>query len=234
MIYSGVNASKYHADRNPIEDKLHCLRAYDIFKNICSDHKILISTIDASDSFDQSTAYGDNRRLLELKILKDEDLSKNSKILRLPALYGSTVKKNAWYDAVKGADLISLNDDLVSKIDLECKRSNTERKDYNILSFVNPASNFAWYHLDTILNTIARVLESEEILHQVISYDDDHKSGILISHEELVNKFDYDILAISDLKRLEYHRSLFDQEVYLIFEKSVKSLYDDSWKEILE
>lgn len=234
MIYSGVNASKYHADRNPIEDKLHCLRAYDIFKNICSDHKILISTIDASDSFDQSSAYGDNRRLLESKIIEDKDLSKNSKILRLPALYGSTVKKNAWYDAVKGADSILLNDELSSKINFECKRFNTDRKDYNILSIVNPDSDFAWYHLDTILNTIARVTESDDVLHQVISYDDDHKSGILISHEELVDKFGYDIRSISDLKRLEYHNALFDEEVYLMFEKSTKSMFDDYWKEIVK
>lgn len=234
MIYSGVNASKYYADRNPIEDKLHCLRAYDIFKNICSDHKILISTIDASDSFDQSTAYGDNRRLLELKIMKDEDLSKNSKILRLPALYGSTVKKNAWYDAVKGADSIVLNDDLESKIDLECRKFNTERKDYNILSFVNPDSDFAWYHLDTILNTIARVTESDEILHQVISYDNDHKSGLMLSHKELIERLGYDVEFISDSKTLEYDSALFDESVYLMFEKSERSMFDDAWKEILK
>lgn len=234
MIYSGVNASKYYADRNSIEDKLHCLRAYDIFKNICSDHKILISTIDASDSFDQSTAYGDNRRLLELKIMKDEDLSKNSKILRLPALYGSTVKKNAWYDAVKGADSIVLNDDLESKIDLECRKFNTERKDYNILSFVNPDSDFAWYHLDTILNTIARVTESDEILHQVISYDNDHKSGLMLSHKELIERLGYDVEFISDSKTLEYDSALFDESVYLMFEKSERSMFDDAWKEILK
>ena len=234
MIYSGVNASKYYADRNPIEDKLHCLRAYDIFKNICSDHKILISTIDASDSFDQSTAYGDNRRLLELKIMKDEDLSKNSKILRLSALYGSTVKKNAWYDAVKGADSIVLNDDLESKIDLECRKFNTERKDYNILSFVNPDSDFAWYHLDTILNTIARVTESDEILHQVISYDNDHKSGLMLSHKELIERLGYDVEFISDSKTLEYDSALFDESVYLMFEKSERSMFDDAWKEILK
>lgn len=234
MIYSGVNASKYYADRNSIEDKLHCLRAYDIFKNICSDHKILISTIDASDSFDQSTAYGDNRRLLELKIMKDEDLSKNSKILRLPALYGSTVKKNAWYDAVKGADSIVLNDDLESKIDLECRKFNTERKDYNILSFVNPDSDFAWYHLDTILNTIARVTESDEILHQVISYGNDHKSGLMFSHKELIERLGYDVEFISDSKTLEYDSALFDESVYLMFEKSERSMFDDAWKEILK
>lgn len=236
MIYSGVNASKYYADKNPIEDRLHCLRAYDIFKNICADQKILISTIDASSAFDQASSYGDNRRLLELKILKDEELSDKSKILRLPALYGSTVKKNAWYDSIRGADSINLSDDLVNRIDLECKRSRStaNRSDYNILSFVNPRSDFAWYHLDTILHTIARVTESDESLNQVVSYDDTYKSGILLTHQELIDRFGYEVEFIRDSKILEYHKALFDQEVYLIFEKSSKSIFDDYWKEILK
>lgn len=234
LIYSGVNASKYHADRNPIDDKLHCLRAYDIFKNIYAEEKILISTIDASSSFEQSSAYGDNRRLLEMKILQDKELLDNSKILRLPALYGSTVKKNAWYDSIKGADSIVLNDDLLNKIDLECKRSHLDRGSYNILSFVNPQSDFAWYHLDTILHTINRVIKSNERLYQVISYDEDHKSGLLISHKELIERLDYDVEFISDSKRLKYYSALFDENVYLMFEKSERSMFDKVWKEILK
>lgn len=236
LIYSGVNASKYYADRNPIEDRLHCLRAYDIFKNICADQKILISTIDASSAFDQPSAYGINRAILESKILKDEELSDKSKILRLPALYGSTVKKNAWYDSIRGAESIRLNDDLIRKIDLECKnlRSSADRSNYNILSFVNPRSDFAWYHLDTILKTIARVTESYESLYQVVSYDDVYKSGILLTHRELTEQFGYEVDFISDSKILEYHKALFDREVYLMFEKSSKSIFDNSWKEILK
>lgn len=236
MIYSGVNASKYYADRNQIEDKLHCLRAFDIFKNICSDQKILISTIDASSAFDQSSAYGINRAMLESKILKDEELSNKSKILRLPALYGSTVKKNAWYDSIRGADSINLNEDLVNKIVLECKnlKSTVNQSDYNILSFVNPRSDFAWYHLDTILHTIARVIELDESLHQVVSYDDVYKSGILLTHQELTDRFGYEVEFIRDSKILEYHKALFDREVYLMFEKSSKSIFDESWKEILK
>lgn len=234
LIYSGVNASKYHADRNPINDKLHCLRAYDIFKNIFADEKILISTIDASSSFEQSSAYGDNRRLLESKILQDRELSANSKVLRLPALYGSTVKKNAWYDSVKGADSISLNDDLLAKIDYECKKYHLDRTSYNILSFVNPNSEFAWYHLDTILQTIVRVIESSERLYQTISYDEDYKSGLLINHKELIEKLGYDVEFISDSKRLKYQSALFDESLYLMFEKSEISMFDKSWKEILK
>lgn len=234
LIYSGVNASKYHADRNPIEDKLHCLRAYDIFKNISAEEKILISTIDASSSFEQSSAYGDNRRLLETKILQDKELLDNSKILRLPALYGSTVKKNAWYDSIKGADSIVLNDDLLNKIDFECKRFHLDRRSYNILSFVNPQSDFAWYHLDTILHAIDRVIESNDRLYQVVSYDEDHKSGLLISHKELIERLGYDVEFISDSKRLKYQSALFDDDVYLMFEKSERSMFDKTWKEILK
>lgn len=234
LIYSGVNASKYYADRNPVNDKLHCLRAYDIFKNISAEEKILISTIDASRSFEQSSAYGDNRRLLETKILQDKELLDNSKILRLPALYGSTVKKNAWYDSIKGADSIVLNDDLLNKIDYECKKFHLDRINYNILSFVDPQSEFAWYHLDTILRTIDRVTKSNEHVYQVISYDEDHKSGLLISHKELIERLDYNVEFISDSKRLKYQSALFDESVYLMFEKSEISMFDKSWKEILK
>ena len=224
LIYSGVNASKYYADRNSIEDRLHCLRAYDIFK------------IDASSAFDQPSAYGVNRAMLESKILKDKELFSKSKILRLPALYGSTVRKNAWYDSIRGAESIHLNEDLIRKIDLECKnlRSSSDRSNYNILSFVNPQSDFAWYHLDTILKTIARVTESDESLYQVVSYDDVYKSGILLTHRELTEKFGYEVDFISDSKILEYHKALFDREVYLMFEKSSKSIFDNSWKENLK
>lgn len=234
LIYSGVNASKYHADRNPVTDKLHCLRAYDIFKNISAEEKILISTIDSSRSFEQSSAYGINRRLLETKIFQDRELFGNSKILRLPALYGSTVKKNAWYDSVKGADLITLNDDLLAKIDSECKKYHLDRINYNILSFVNPQSEFAWYHLDTILRTIDRVTKSNEHVYQVISYDEAHKSGLLISHKELIERLGYRVEFISDSKILKYQSALFDENVYLMFEKSERNMYDEQWKEILE
>ena len=234
LIYSGVNASKYHADRNPVNDKLHCLRAYDIFKNISAEEKILISTIDASRSFEQSSAYGNNRRLLETKIFQDRELFSNSKILRLPALYGSTVKKNAWYDSVKGADLITLNDDLLAKIDSECKKYHLDRTNYNILSFVNPQSEFAWYHLDTILRTIDRVTKSNDHVYQVISYDEEHKSGLLISHKELIERLGYSVEFISDSKILKYQSALFDESVYLMFEKSERSMYDEQWKEILK
>lgn len=234
LIYSGVNASKYHADRDPVNDKLHCLRAYDIFKNIFAEEKILISTIDASRSFEQSSAYGNDRRLLETKIFQDRELFDNSKILRLPALYGSTVKKNAWYDSVKGADSIVLNDDLLAKIDSECKKYHLDRTNYNILSFVNPQSEFAWYHLDTILRTIDRVTKSNEHVCQVISYDEDHKSGLLISHKELIERLGYSVEFISDSKILKYHSALFDDSVHLMFEKSERNIFDDRWKEILK
>lgn len=229
LIYAGVRASKYFADRNVEKDYLHCLRAYDTFERIDATEKILVSSIDCSDKFEGQSAYGRNRRMLERKVLDD---CANAKVLRLPALFGTTVKKNAWYDSVKGADLVKLSEEYQSRVEEESAKNNLESR-YNILSFVNRSSVFCWYNLDTIGYTIYSILNSNFDLFQCVSYDDENES-LIFNHGEMIEKFGYyHIAEISDVKSIDYESALIDQSARLIFEKSEVSMFDEIWKEML-
>ena len=230
LIYAGVRASKYFADRNVEKDYLHCLRAYDTFERIDATEKILISSIDCSDKFEGQSAYGRNRRMLERKVLENCD---NAKVLRLPALFGTTVKKNAWYDSVKGADRVELSEEYQSRVKEESAKSSLDESRYNILSFVNRSSVFCWYNLDTIGYTIYSILNSKFDLFQCVSYDDENES-LIFKHGEMIEKFGYhDIAEISDVKLIDYESVLIDLRVRLIFEKSEVSMFDEIWKEML-
>ena len=230
LIYAGVRASKYFADRNVEKDYLHCLRAYDTFERIDATEKILISSIDCSDKFDGQSAYGRNRRMLERKVLENCD---NAKVLRLPALFGTTVKKNAWYDSVKGADRVELSEEYRSRVREESAKNSLDESRYNILSFVNRSSVFCWYNLDTIGYTIYSILNSKFDLFQCVSYDSENES-LIFKHVEMIEKFGYrDIAEISDVKLIDYESVLTDLRVRLIFEKSEVSMFDEIWKEML-
>lgn len=230
LIYAGVRASKYFADRNVEKDHLHCLRAYDTFERIDATEKILISSIDCSDKFDGQSAYGRNRRMLERKVLENCD---NAKVLRLPALFGTTVKKNAWYDSVKGADRVELSEEYRSRVREESAKNSLDESRYNILSFVNRSSVFCWYNLDTIGYTIYSILNSKFDLFQCVSYDSENES-LIFKHGEMIEKFGYrDIAEISDVKLIDYESVLTDLRVRLIFEKSEVSMFDEIWKEML-
>lgn len=231
LIYAGVRASKYFADRNVEKDYLHCLRAYDTFERIDATEKILISSIDCSDKFDGQSAYGRNRRMLERKVLENCD---NAKVLRLPALFGTTVKKNAWYDSVKGADRVELSEEYRSRVKEESAKNSLDESRYNILSFVDRSSVFCWYNLDTIGYTIYSILNSKFDLFQCVSYDSENES-LIFKHGEMIEKFGYhDIAEISDVKLIDYESVLIDLRVRLIFEKSEVSMFDEIWKEMLD
>lgn len=225
MIYAGVNASKYIADSDPFNDKLHCLRAFEIFRDFDAEYKILISTIDASDEFEHRTNYGLNRRMLEKMVLEECD-SLRSSIIRLPALYGTNVKKNTWYDCLRGAENVELNEDFKNKTMIEVG-SSYDHKKHNILSFVSKSAVFCWYDLDTILSSIWRSMNTKDRLIQVVSYDDAHKNGLVVTHEEILDQFGYD--EIEELKcssKRDYRSALTDENCRLMFEKSKNSMFD--------
>ena len=229
MIYAGVNASKYIADSDPFNDELHCLRAFEIFRDFDAEYKILISTIDASDSFEGRTAYGLNSRILEKMILEECDSLRTS-IIRLPALYGSNVKKNTWFDCLRGPENVKLNEDFENKIILEVG-SNYDPSKYNILSFVSKSSVYCWYDLDTILSSIWRALALKDRLIQVVSYDSENKNGLVVSHDQMLDKFSYD--QIEELKcssRRDYRNALIDTDCRLMFEKTENSMFDSRFK----
>lgn len=108
LVYAGVTAQKFIANKNPEED-------LNIIKNaICNIEKInpkklvLISTIDvfsktdhvtedSEDCFEEEQAYGKNRRYLEEWVA---DHIQDYLIVRLPGLYGKNIKKNFIYDLI--------------------------------------------------------------------------------------------------------------------------------------
>ena len=87
LIYAGVPGIKYLANANPVEDMKAIQVARDNILNIDAKKKVLISTIDASFELgdSQASVYGIHRRMLENMVAHE------CRIIRLPALFGSTV-----------------------------------------------------------------------------------------------------------------------------------------------
>lgn len=230
VIYAGIKASKIMADSKPGQDLRHCKRAYDTLCKIKADRKILISTIDASDAFRSRSDYGKNRRNIERLILENAHHS-NVQILRLPALYGSTVYKNSWYDAISGADDVQLTG-MTAKNVKQAKDARPECH-FNILSTIRRDSMFAWYNLDDILLTIDNVLKSDAQLVQAVSYDSEYPNGYVIEHDDLMRKLGYagvETLPIG-ANYVNYCNALTEDTARLMFERTGKSLFDSSWKE---
>ena len=233
VIYAGIKASKIMADSRPGQDLRHCKRAYDTLCKIKADRKILISTIDASDAFRSRSDYGKNRRNIECLILENAHHS-NVQILRLPALYGSTVYKNSWYDAISGADDVQLTG-MTAKNVKQAKDARPECH-FNILSTIRRDSMFAWYNLDDILLTIDNVLKSDAQLVQAVSYDSEYPNGYVIEHDDLMRKLGYagvETLQIG-ANYVNYCNALIDDKARLMFERTDKSLFDPAWKEKFE
>lgn len=233
VIYAGIKASKIIADSSPGQDLRHCKRAYDTLCKIKADRKILISTIDASDTFRSRSDYGKNRRNIERLILENAHHS-NVQILRLPALYGSTVYKNSWYDAISGADEVQLTG-MTAKNVKQAKDARPECH-FNILSTIRRDSMFAWYNLDDILLTIDNVLQSDAQLVQAVSYDSERPNGFVIEHDELMRELGYSNVETLPIgaNYVNYCNALTDDSARLMFERTDKSLFDSSWKEKFE
>ena len=233
VIYAGVKASKIMADSRPGQDLRHCRRAYDTLCKIKADRKILISTIDASDAFGDRSDYGKNRRNLERLILENAHHS-NVQILRLPALYGSTVYKNSWYDAISGADEVQLTGMTAENV----KQAKDARPEchFNILSTIRRDSMYAWYNLDDILSTLDNVLRSDAQLVQAVSYDSEYPNGFVIEHDDLMRELGYanvETLPIG-ANYVNYCNALTDDKARLMFERTDKSMFDSVWKEKFE
>ncbi len=107
LVYCGVPAQKFIANKNPEEDFEIIQGAIKNIKNICPKKVILISTIDIysnpidvdeDSEFEVSKdAYGKNRHYLENWIQNNFN---DYLIVRLPALYGVNLKKNFIYDLI--------------------------------------------------------------------------------------------------------------------------------------
>lgn len=108
---AGLYAEKWKINKNPDEDLKHIRLLQSYLSTIKCDRFILISTVDVLDtSFSQSETsydicyskysthhYGINRRNMEIWC---NDKFNNCYIIRLPALFGNGLKKNALYDMI--------------------------------------------------------------------------------------------------------------------------------------
>ncbi|MCQ2482086.1 MAG: sugar nucleotide-binding protein [Clostridia bacterium] len=108
LIYAGVRAEKFLANKNPEEDYKNILAAEENISKIAPKKLILISTVDVLNNpngMDESSAidtenlnaYGYNRYMLEIWAREHYN---DALIIRLPALFGKGLKKNFLYDLI--------------------------------------------------------------------------------------------------------------------------------------
>ena len=106
LIYSGVRAEKFLANREPEKDLEYIIKAEENIERIKPKKLVLISTIDVFSNpmnVDEDTeiigdnlqAYGKNRYELEKWVRENY---KTALIVRLPGLFGNNIKKNFIYD----------------------------------------------------------------------------------------------------------------------------------------
>jgi nucleoside-diphosphate-sugar epimerase len=113
VVCAGARAEKWKANRDPDADRAGIERLLSVLRDVRAERFVLVSTVDVfetpagvdeSSPADARHAYGRNRRALEE--LCEERFS--AQVLRLPALFGPGLKKNAVYDL--------LHDNQVEKI----------------------------------------------------------------------------------------------------------------------
>lgn len=119
IICAGVSAVKWLANKEPEADRIGIEKLTDALENVKARQFVLISTVDVypwprgvteADEPDLviSQPYGKHRRLLEQWVC---DHFEECIIVRLPALFGAGLKKNAIFDLMTGnmTDKISPN-----------------------------------------------------------------------------------------------------------------------------
>ena len=140
IVCSGISATNWLANKEPEQDWASIQNLLDVLSQTTARRFILISTIDVypdpSQPFTEQLAleslrnhpYGRHRLAVETWV---KERFTDHLILRLPALFGPGLKKNALYDL--------LNDNSVEKI--------------------NPAGIFQWYPISRLNDDIARATE---------------------------------------------------------------------------
>jgi nucleoside-diphosphate-sugar epimerase len=141
VVCAGVSAAKWIANRAPEADQTAIAALTDVVAQAAIGRFVLISTIDVypdpSLAIDETAdptgqpnhAYGVNRLALEAWVASRYP---DHLIVRLPALFGPGLKKNALFDL--------LHNNQVDKI--------------------NPASSFQWYPVDRLSGDIATAAEA--------------------------------------------------------------------------
>lgn len=137
VVCCGVSAVKWQANKEPERDWDGIVRLLETLEEVRTRRFVLISTIDVypdpSTPLDESAelggldnhAYGRHRLAVERFVSERFD---NHLIVRLPALFGPGLKKNALYDLMHG----------------------------NQVEKINPAGVFQWYPLDRLTSDLER------------------------------------------------------------------------------
>ncbi|WP_132251109.1 NAD(P)-dependent oxidoreductase [Methylobacterium segetis] len=137
VVCSGVSAVKWKANKDPEGDKNAIDALIGNLQHLRADRFVLISTVDIysramdvdEDTYpeENTQAYGRNRRYLERWV---EHHFGNHHIIRLPALYGTGLKKNAIYDLCNG----------------------------KMVDQINPLSEFQWYDVRRLNEDLQHII----------------------------------------------------------------------------
>ncbi|GEP01914.1 NAD-dependent epimerase/dehydratase family protein [Methylobacterium haplocladii] len=142
VVCSAVPAIKWLANKNPSEDWAQISALLAQLRNLRTERFILISTVDVypdpaggnDEGYDFEAyadhAYGRHRRMVEEWVIENYPLAHT--IIRLPALFGEGLKKNALFD-------------LMTK---------------NMLEKVSSGSAYQWYSLARLAGDVDTTLES--------------------------------------------------------------------------
>ncbi len=136
VVCAGVSAVKWWTNQNPDEDRDRIEGLMRHLETIRARNFTLVSTIDVyaaplgvterdAPVLDGLHAYGRNRAMLERFVA---ERFASHQIVRLPALFGHGLKKNAIYDLMHD----------------------------NRVAVINPASSFQWYPLDRLAADLKR------------------------------------------------------------------------------
>ena len=110
IVCAAMPAEKWRANQDPQGDDAALDRLWSVLARTRARRVVLISTVDVyeepwrkdeDDPADAQQTYGANRARLERRVLERFD---DSAVVRLPALYGPGLKKNALYDLLQGRE----------------------------------------------------------------------------------------------------------------------------------
>ena len=190
-VYAGVPSAMFLANDDAKRDLEVVRQARENIRRIAPKKLILISTIavyanhchvdeESEINMDSVPAYGSNRLLLERWIRNDWP---DAAIIRLPALYGTGLKKNFLYDLhhiippmlsydryqvlsgisgiVKSSYCVSENGfyKLSEKANRRKLRDFFENNDFNAISFTDSRSRYQFYNLFRLWDDICKVIE---------------------------------------------------------------------------
>lgn len=190
-IYAGIPSAMFLANSNPNADLNFMKIARENIRKINPHKLVLISTIavyshpkhvdeNSETKPDKLSAYGRNRLQLEEWIREDWD---NALIIRLPALYGTGLRKNFLFDLhfiipimlkkekykelYEKSKLIELGYKLADngyyKLNYDSNIADLkkffEHNDFNALSFTDSRSCYQFYNLNRLWNDISVALK---------------------------------------------------------------------------